>query len=111
MYKNYFILQVLGYPLADSCEFMGVFLVSIITLPIFSWIFAIMVIPYIALVYLLQILYLFVTSKMVSLQKPLMEISSKVAVESINNISLVKSMGISALMESLYKHRLSRLNR
>ena len=62
-----------------------------------------MVIPYIALVYLLQILYLFVTNKMVSLQKPLMEISSKFAVESINNISLLKSMGISALMESLYR--------
>ena len=111
MYKNYFILQVLGYPLADSFEFVALFLVSIISLPIFSWILAIIVIPYIASVYLLQILYLFVTSKMAYLQKPLMEISSKVAVESINNISLVKSMGISALMESLYKHRLSRLNR
>ena len=109
--KIIFILQVIGYPLANSCEIMGILLVSIITLPIFSWILAIMVIPYIASVYLLQILYLFVTSKMVSLQKPLMERSSKVAVESINNILLVKSMGIGALMESLYKNRLSRLNR
>ena len=100
-----------GYPLADSVEFLSIFIIAIITIPIFSWVLAIIVIPIIGSVFLLQVGYLCVTWKMGFLQKPLMEHSAKVAVESINNISVVKSIGIGPSMETLYKKRLKELNR
>ena len=83
---------------------------TVIAFFVLSWLLALIVIPIIALLFISQILYLAVTLKFVRLQKSQMENFSKVAVESINNVQVVKSLGIVASMEMIFKQRLKNLN-
>ena len=83
---------------------------TVIAFFVLSWPLALIIIPIIALLFISQILYLVVTWKFVDLQKSRMENFSKVAVESINNIQVVKSLGIAASMERIFKQRLKNLN-
>ena len=66
-------------------------------------------IPCLILIYCLQIVFHFLTQTFAMVQKPLLESLNKTAVEAVNNIFVVKILGIADLIIEKYNRNLMKL--
>ena len=101
--------QGITYPLSESCESVAVVLTSVIVLLVGFWRTAVYFIPCIILIYCLQILFHFMTRKCAMVQKPSLESLDKTAVEAVNNVLVVKILGIADIIIEKYNRNLKKL--
>ena len=69
-----------------------------IVLLVLCWQIALYFIPSILSIFVLPIVFLFITKKLIRLRKPLLRTLDKTAVEAVNHVFVVKLLGINDLI-------------
>ena len=96
-----FLLSHAGFKIIDLCQLQKLdreLIVVPIVLLVLCWQIALYFIPSILSIFLLPIVFLFITKKLIRLRKPLLRTLDKTAVEAMNHVFVVKLLGINDLI-------------